>query len=380
MSLLDALLGDFVEPVECVIKVDRQEISDLYAYLTEVTVNMSRSQFTEAILKFESPADEYGERVVADRLELRPWSDITIDAVFGSRTDNLFCGVIFSVSPSFPANSGQASFTMTCRDNAARLSRTQRLQEWGEPDQPQTDEGIVGEILGHHNLAPHRENNTGMTGLVLRTRETDISLLQGRAADNGFDLIFFQDQLYFGPPRVGAACQPTILVYAGKKSNCYSFDITNSGENFESVGFADRDDDGNPQADEVVTPDLPVMGTQAPRSPGNGLDDHQVYMADCSSPNPEVQRRRAQGRVNQESFSVKATGELDGSVYGSVLVAGQPVAVDGVGELYSGRYLVDTVTHTINSQGYRQRFELLRNGIGFQPCDTPLGRAIGGSL
>ncbi len=380
MSLLDVLTGDFVEPVECVIKVDQQEIGDIYQHLTEITVNMSRREFTEAILKFESPADENGERVVADRTDLLPWSEITIDAVFGSKTDRLFSGVIFNVSPSFPNNSGLATLTLTCRDHAAKLSRKSRSQEWGEPDQPTTDQAILTEILSRHNLAPHAQNDPGMTSVVLRTNQTDIAFLQSRASDNGFDLIFFQDELYFGPPLVEAACQPTIMVYAGKKSNCYSFDITNSGENFESLAVTGRDDDGNPDSEEVVTPNLPLMGAQPARNPGNGLEDHQAFMADCSSPNAEVQTRRAQARVNEQSLSVKAKGELDGAVYNNVLLAGQPVAVDGVGELYSGLYLVDTVTHTINHQGYRQSFELLRNAVGYVPCATSLGAAIGGVL
>ena len=380
MSLLDVLSGDFVEPVECVIEVDRQEIGDIYQHLTEITVNMSRRKFTEAILKFESPTDEFGERVVADRTDLMPWPEITIDAVFGSKTDRLFSGVVFGVSPSFPNNSGQATFTVTCRDHAAKLSRMTRPQEWGEPDQPTTDKAILAGILGRHNLTPHKKNDPGMSGLVLRTNETDISLLQSRARDNGFDLIFFQNELYFGPPLIEAACQPAIMVYAGQKSNCYSFNITNSGENFESLAVTGRDDDGNPDAEEIFRPNLPLMGARPPQNSGSGLEDHQAFMADRSSPNPEIQRRRAQALVNEQSLSVKATGELDGAVYKNVLLAGQPVEVDGVGELYSGPYLVDTVTHTINHQGYRQRFELLRNAVGYIPCASLVGGAIRGAI
>lgn len=380
MSVFEVLTGDFVEPVECLIKVDHQEIADIYQHLTEITVNMSRREFTEAVLKFESPADENGVRVVADRAELIPWSEITIDVVFGTKTDRLFSGIIFNASPSFSNNSGQATFTLTCRDYAAKMSRKTHSQEWGEPKSPTTDLDILAKILKRYDLKPHPENDPGMGSVILRTNETDISLLQNRARDNGFDLIFFQDKVYFGPPLVQAACQPTIMVYAGKKTNCYSFDINNSGENFDSLALTGRDDDGNPDTEEVITPDLPLMGDQPARNPGSGLEDHQVFMADSSSPNAEVQRRRAQGQVNEQSFSVKATGELDGAVYKNVLLAGQPVTVDGVGELYSGPYLVNTVTHKINHQGYRQSFELLRNGLGYVPSASPIGAAIGGVI
>jgi hypothetical protein len=40
------------------------------------------------------------------------------------------------------------------------------------------------------------------------------------------------------------------------------------------------------------------------------------------------------------------------------------VPVDGLGERFSGTYYVDSVTHNFNTQGYRQRFKLLRNAFG----------------
>ena len=66
-------------------------------------------------------------------------------------------------------------------------------------------------------------------------------------------------------------------------------------------------------------------------------------------------------------------GELDGTLYGHVLLPGQPVAVDGPGEWLGGIYYVDRVSHRFNTEGYRQQIRLLRNAYG-----DNLGGGFGG--
>jgi hypothetical protein len=78
--------------------------------------------------------------------------------------------------------------------------------------------------------------------------------------------------------------------------------------------------------------------------------------------------------ANEQSMKIKVDGELDGSLYGHVLLTGQPVGVDGVGERYSGTYYVDAVTHRFDVNGYRAGFRLLRNAYGddLGASDNPL--------
>jgi hypothetical protein len=63
-------------------------------------------------------------------------------------------------------------------------------------------------------------------------------------------------------------------------------------------------------------------------------------------------------------MKVTAEGEVDGSLYGSVMRVAQPIELDGVGTTFSGTYYVDAVTHRFNDRGYRQRFTILRNAFG----------------
>ena len=94
-------------------------------------------------------------------------------------------------------------------------------------------------------------------------------------------------------------------------------------------------------------------------------------------------RAKALHKANEADLhKIQAEGELDGTLYGHVLLAGLPVGVDGVGSRLSGLYYVDGVTHTFNTTGYRQRFRLLRNAWGDNldslPGGGPLATVMGG--
>jgi hypothetical protein len=78
----------------------------------------------------------------------------------------------------------------------------------------------------------------------------------------------------------------------------------------------------------------------------------------------EEAKARAQAKANENAWKIMADGELDGSLYGHVLLTHKPVGVYGVGDTYGGLYYVDKVTHIFAQSGYRQSFRLLRNATG----------------
>jgi hypothetical protein len=61
---------------------------------------------------------------------------------------------------------------------------------------------------------------------------------------------------------------------------------------------------------------------------------------------------------------VRARGTLDALRYGDVLTAPGIVGLRGAGYSYDGHYYVNSVDHTIDRKGYKQSFELTREGTG----------------
>ncbi|MCP4657393.1 MAG: hypothetical protein GY856_18460 [bacterium] len=353
------------EPAECVVKVAGEAIVDLYPFLTEVTAECYRELKREpkATLSFESRRDEHGRWTVQDAGVLAAWQPIVIEAAFGDYTEEVMRGFIREVQADYPEDPGAATVTVECRDESLALDREHVRTVWGG-DAPTDDATIAGTILSDHGLSLHPDSGPGQSGLVLNQDSTDVRFLLGRAEANGYELIFRQGEVYFGPMRPEAAAQSTIMVYAGQASNCYRFSVRADGHQPDRVSFDVAAAQGSETVARVVEPDLPLLGSEAADSSGSGLREFTWRLTRQGNANEEALVARAQAKANELAMKVRAEGELDGSLYGHVLRVGEPVGVDGTGEWLGGTYYVCRVSHRFTMDGYRQSFTLLRNAYG----------------
>jgi phage protein D len=363
----------YVQPAECIVKVAGQPITDLYPYVTEVSVDATRSRFTEGTITFFSPVDEKGYWLVADDPRLVTWADVTVEADFQTGTEEVLRGVIFGVEPSFPTNAGAATVRLVCRDDSARLDRGTKQRRWGKQPVGTTDQVILQTIAGEAGLAVDPTSGIGQVNVFALQQSTDIAFLQERATANGYELIFRAGMIYFGPRRLTLQSQPTIMVYAGRSTNCRSFSARGAGQQRRAYTYAKRNAHGDPGALRTVEADLPLLGLTPAQGSGSGLPDQVGFVGRRSVPDDAQSEALARARANDGDMSIQADGELDGSVYGHVLRVAEPVEIDGVGERYSGTYYVDSVTHRFDTKGYDQRFSLLRNALGRKPGGGLLG-------
>lgn len=361
--VLDLLSGERREPAECLITVDGEEAVDLYPFIVELTVETSRDCAATATLRFESRRDEHGVWTVQDAGILAPWKTIVIEAAFGSDTEEVMRGYIRDVSADYPREPGNTTVTVECQDESLLLDREQVRTVWGG-DAPTDDATIVRTIVSSHGLTLDPESGPGLSGLVLNQNNTDVCFLQERARANGYELIFREGQVYFGPMRLGAEPQATILVYAGRDTHCFSFSVRTDGHQPDQVAFDVAAEEGAERVEQVITPDLELLGTEAADSTSAGLGDFTWRMNRQGISDEAQLTALAQAKANELAMRVKAEGELDGSRYGHVLRVGEPVGVDGVGDWFGGRYYVDTVNHRFSLEGYRQSFKLMRNAYG----------------
>lgn len=378
--LLDLLSGNLREPAECIVKVGaaKQEITDLYPFLTEVTVDTRRDRAAVATLRFETRRDEQGHWSVQDAGVFAPWEPILIEAAFGSYSEEVMRGYVREVRADYPSDAGSATVSVECQDDSLALDREHLRREWGA-EAPVTDYAIVSEItVQRHGLRLHADCAQGLGGLVLLQDTTDNRFLRERAAANGYELIFHAGEVYFGSMRVDAKPQSTILVYAGADTHCVHVSIRDDGHQPDKVAFDIADEQGDGVTRQVLTPDLSLLGTESADSTDAGLDEFTWTMSRRGGRNADELAARAQQLANQQSMRVRAEGELDGSLYAHVLRVGEPVPLDGVGQRYGGVYYVDSVNHRFDMQGYKQRFTLLRNAYGdnIESAASPLAGLI----
>jgi len=377
VGLLDLLDERHREPAECVIHVDGREIDAFYPMLREVRVETARDRAGTATLVLETRRDEHGRWTVQDAGVFVPWAAVRIDAAFGSHREEIMRGFVREVQADYPEDAGETTVTVHCQDLSLALDRQHRRRAWGV-EAPTSDRIIVDTLLAAHGLAPHPDNGPGQDGLTLHQDSTDIRFLRARAEANGYELIFHGDQVYFGPLRVDAPPQETLLVYAGPYTHCHRFQVRADGHRPERVIVEIAQTEGNGVERRTVDPDLPLMGPQPADSRAAGLDDFAWRMSREGGRDAAELLARAQRRANESSLRLRAQGSLDGSLYGHVLRVGLPVPVDGVGDWLSGIYYVDRVSHRFTVDGYRQEFELLRNAYGDNVPDA--GGVLSGVL
>ncbi|HVK55996.1 MAG TPA: hypothetical protein VM532_13330 [Burkholderiales bacterium] len=390
--LLDILSAKDRAPAECVIEVNQQPIEDLYPFLVEVTVETGRTEPAVATLTFESRRDEHGEWLVQDatgidgrEYVLREWSSILIKAVFGDREEEVLRGFIRQVKAEYPEDQGAARVIVECQDESLQLDREHRRKTWGTTDAPMSDTQIVTEMLGSYSpLSLDAESASGQSGLVgLNQDGTDIRFLKDRAEANGYELIFRGGTVYFGPMRIDMPTpQDTIMVYAGADSNCLSINVQSDSHQPDAVSFDLPGTDNASSTTYTVEPDLKVLGQTRASSADRGLTPFVWKLTGESGADEARLRAKAQQKANDADIhKVAADGELDGTLYGHVLLPGLPVIVDGLGSRLSGTYYVDAVSHTFSPLGYKQRFKLLRNAWGEDitalPTANPLANVMG---
>jgi phage protein D len=363
MAILDLLTGKTRAPAECIITVDDTPLDDLYPVLVSVEVSTSRGEAAAATLIFETRRFEDGTWNVQDLDVLKPWAPVKIEAAFGERVEEVMRGFILRVDADYPANPGETKLTVTCQDESLPLDRAHVREQWGA-DGPLSDGVILATIAGRHNLTPHPDSADGQQGISINQDDTDIKFLKERTAANGYELIFREGTIYFGPMRLTLAPQDNIMVYAGRDTNCINFSLTDDGHLPDKVAYDIAAREGNQNESEEIEPDLELLGTTPATSADSGLGDFVWRLSRSGESTPEEAAARALAKANENAMKITATGELDGTLYGHVLRVGEPVGVDGIGQRYGGIYYVDTVNHRFDMDGYRQTFTLLRNAYG----------------
>jgi phage protein D len=353
---------EFRQPATCRITVKGKEITDLCPYLVDAKVETGRSAPSVCTLTFDTIRLEDCTWLVQDAGVFEPWNEFKIEADFGDYDEEIMRGFVKTIKADTPEQMGEAKVVVTCQDETMLLDREHTRKTRSQEDEPMTDGEIAQEIASENNLGVEAED--GLSNVTLNQDSTHIQLLRDRAEANGYEFYVRQGKLYFNAPQLDEDPQPSIMVYAGSRTNCIRFSVTHDGHRPDEVGVMRAAETGTEMEQETLKPDLTLLGKKAATSEDAGLVPFVWQMQRPAGGSMEEARSRAQAKANENAWKVKADGELDGSLYGHVLLTHKLVGVYGVGETYSGLYYVDSVSHIFDQNGYRQSFKLLRNATG----------------
>lgn len=341
----------------------------LTACLTETTVEVARGEAAQATLSFSTSRNPRGHWSIQDAPDIEPWTPVRIEAKFGVRSEEIMRGYVREVRSEYPTDRGAAKVEVICQDASIALDRLHRRHVWGA-DASTTDQAIIGTIAQRHGLLA--DCRSARSGVVHNQDSTDIRFLSRLARERGLEVRVQSGTLYFGPMDLDAPPQTTIKVYAGPETNCRSISIRDDGHRPSRVAI-DIARPGEAPRTEVVSSQLTRLGLDSTDAPRPGLEDFVWALRGEGSADVEQLRGIARQKADAASMKVTADGELDGLLYGHVLEASAPVALDGVGERHDGIWFVDSVTHQFDDSGYSQRFSLMRNARRARLGDFPMG-------
>ena len=380
LASLGALLDPgFRNPASCLIEAgsDYANIDAIAPLVAQVDIQVSRTEASAGTIVIEDRRGSDGKWVAADSGLFTRWAPIRVSADFVTHQEVILTGFIVKLTPEYPGNPAESKLTLEVQDESAALNREQMRRVWGE-EQPMTDLDILRDLISTVDLSADPLCGTGQSSRALTQEATPIQFLRERATANGYELIFREGQVYFGPKRLDGTPQAPILVYAGRDTNCRTFNLEDNADSPDEVqaDLAPREEGSTPEVVNV-TPDEPVLGTTPAAAEGSDLGAPSVWRVGAEGDETVEERTaRAQALVNEHAFKLRGTGELDGSLYGHVLLPGGLVSVDGAGPRYGGLYYVDKVAHAFNSENYVQTFELMRNATGESDSpSSPLGAA-----
>lgn len=375
MVSLGALLDPGIrQPASCLIEVGEglTDIGIIADLVMQVEITTSRAEAATGTIIIEDRRKEDGQWIAADSGLFTRWAPIRVSADFQTHVEEIFRGFIVQPKPSYPNSGGETKLELLVQDESAALDREQMRTIWGDTA-PMSDKDILTALVAPLGLSVDPESGSGQSSRSLSQDATPIVFLRERAVANGYDLMFSEGTVYFGPKRLEGETQAPILVYAGRATNCLSLDITDDGQRPDAVRFDHApQQEGAEAVTETVTADVPALGTTPVAEEGAALGTPSVWRVSKEGDETEEElRARVQALVNEHSFRIRANGEIDGSLYGHVLRAGKTVTVDGTGSRYGGTYFTDKVVHRFSPDGYRQQFELMRNATGEE--SGPLG-------
>jgi phage protein D len=305
---------------------------------------------------------------VIDDNTFKRLTKIRVNVNVGSgKTEPLLEAYVTEVHANFANQPGQSVLNVVAMEPTVLMNLLEDNKAW--PNMADSD--IADTIFNNYQFDPivdPTQPSWQENDYVTMQRGTDIQFLQALAKRNGYECYVELNpdtgevEGHFHLPKLQQTPQGLLSVNMGDATNVNSFNarFNNLGPTTAKAASVDIDsqDHQHTDADEQELTDLgstPSLSTTNPR---------QVLLSATGLSSTGELKTVAQAEVDRASWAITADGEVNTVAYGDILRAKRPVLVRGAGPQFSGTYYVQSVTHTINGEGYSQKFSLKRNALG----------------
>jgi phage protein D len=344
------------------IEIDGEEVPDLYEDISSVEVELDDELPAMFRLRFPLLMRANGTWTFIDDKRLRTWAKVEIDVALDDGYERLILGYVTHVKPAFDPDPTKCVLEVWGLDRSVVLDREDRLMTW--PNKKDSD--IASDLFSHYGFSSTVQDTEVVHDEAVSTivqRETDWQFLNRLAKRNGFGCWIDGNMAHFEKPRLDRYPQAVLAVQFGDETNVDRFSIEVNALTPANVALYQIERNTKTIVTATVDSSDERQLGKVGAVPARGIVQGLVVLAQTATTGDQEMASLCTGAFEQQEWFVTGRGEIAANELGVVLRPRGTATVKGVGETYSGIYLVTHVTHAFSSEGYIQRFEVKRNAL-----------------
>lgn len=352
---------------------------DFYDAISTLEVE-ENSHLPDALRLVLPVTAQNGELTWANDDKLGPYANIAVVATpDGGAKQCIFDGYVLSHRVHVPAGVTAANVEIRAQDASVLMGLDHTTLEWAG----QTEGAVANQIFQNHGFQPADGNTADDSpahdapGHTLMQRGTDLEFLRRLARRSGrWCRVYCTDTPgtytgFFAVPDLGGDPVTTIVLNDPDKASVaaldFHWDVSRPSKVLADQASLSDSDPVNADTDDGGQPLLDARGlADFAGRPASTRLTTPGDSADLAG--------RAAAVVREASWFAGCEGVAEMSRLHAVLRVGTVVAVEGVGAVLSGKYLVSSVRHTIGADSHTMAFTLVRNAVG------PAAGGSGGGL
>jgi phage protein D len=364
------------------IEIDGEEVTDTYADLASVEVELDDELPSMFRLRFPLLRRADGTWTYIDDERLRTWAKVGIDVALDGGFEQLITGYVTHVKPAFDPDPTKCVLDVWGLDRSVLLDREDRLMTW--PNKKDSD--IATDLFSHYGFSSDVQDTEVVHDEAVSTivqRETDWQFLNRLAKRNGFACWVEGNMGHFEKPRLDRRPQAVLAVQFGDETNVDRFSLEVNALTPANVALYQIERNTKTIVTATVDSSDERQLGKVGAVPARGIVQGLVVLGQTASTGAPEMVGLCTATFEQQKWFVTGRGEIAANKLGVVLRPRGTATVKGVGETYSGTYLVTHVTHAFSYDGYIQRFEVKRNALlptGSEDFDGSGAGVLGGVI
>ena len=369
--------------ITATVAIEDEPAPDLLLSQEEMEIEQDHRLAATFRLKLPIGRRDDGLWRLLDDERLKLWKKVKISAAVGDEEQDLIEGFLTQIKTHFDPDENSSYLELIGMDATCLMGLEENIKDWPN----YSDSAIAREIFSDYGLTPEIEDVDIIHDEAISTmiqRDTDIQFLKRLARRNGFECRVNGNTGVFRKPSLSEKPQPTLAAHFGPETNLSSFEVTANVlsplrvEMHQIDTIAKEMRTAKAELGERSLGKNAALSIKPPGSPKK-VQSRMFVRHAVATGQPEMENL-CKALFDEAEWFIEASGEINTSVYGSILQVAQLVPIKGVGELFSGLYYVTNVRHRFTSSGdgqhYAQHFKARRNAF------TPNGDEFGdnGSL